>query len=336
MKLIMKLNKYVFVLPAIAGLLTSCNTDIESESIQNPYTYSDLYYQNLRDYKASDHEIAFGWFAQYGQENSMGVRFMGLPDSLDICSLWGGIPAEGTQTREEMRFVQKVKGTKMLCVAITRIDSETDEHDFKKAYNEAKAMPWGEERNAALTKAIEMYADYFLDQVFLNDLDGFDADYEPEGDFLSGSNFEIFYKRLALFMGPNPDITKEERLKLIQERYGPEYTDTDKLLNIDQTSTGMTSLIKYSNYCFLQAYGGGTGAGGWPDEKVVYCCNMGDGWPGTMQSMYNQARYKPANGKRKGGFGAFFIHRDYNVHENNPYPYKRFRECIQIQNPAVH
>ena len=30
--------------------------------------------------------------------------------------------------------------TKMLAVAITRIDAETDDHDFKKAYNEAKAM----------------------------------------------------------------------------------------------------------------------------------------------------------------------------------------------------
>ena len=62
------------------------------------------------------------------------------------------------------------------------------------------------------------------------------------------------------------------------------------MLNIDQTSTSMTSLVPYSNYCFLQAYGGGTGAGGWPDEKVVYCCNMGDNWQGDMQSMYNQAR----------------------------------------------
>lgn len=68
--------------------MVSCDTDIESESIQHPYTYSDLYYQNLRDFKASDHEISFGWFAQYGAQNSMGVRFMGLPDSLDICSMW--------------------------------------------------------------------------------------------------------------------------------------------------------------------------------------------------------------------------------------------------------
>ena len=325
----------------MGGLKVSCDTDIESESIQHPYTYSDLYYQNLRDFKASDHEISFGWFAQYGAQNSMGVRFMGLPDSLDICSMWGGIPAkENTDIWEEIRLVQKVKGTKMLAVAITRIDAETDDHDFKKAYNEAKAMPEGEERTAALNRSFEMYAEYFLDQVFLNDLDGFDADYEPEGDFLSGTNFEYFYKHMAKYMGPNPDITKEERLKLIEERYGKEIASQegicDKMLNIDQTSANqMASLVPYSNYCFLQAYGGGTGAGSWPDEKVVYCCNMGDNWQGTMESMYNQARYKPASG-RKGGFGAFFIHRDYNVHENNPYPYKRFRECIQIQNPAIH
>lgn len=335
------INYLLTLIVGMGGLMVSCDTDIESESIQHPYTYSDLYYQNLRDFKASDHEISFGWFAQYGAQNSMGVRFMGLPDSLDICSMWGGIPAkENTDIWEEIRFVQKVKGTKMLTVAITRIDAETDDHDFKKAYNEAKAMPDGEERTAALNRSFEMYAEYFLDQVFLNDLDGFDADYEPEGDFLSDTNFEYFYKHMAKYMGPNPDITKEERLKLIEERYGKEIASQegicDKMLNIDQTSANqMASLVPYSNYCFLQAYSGGTGAGSWPDEKVVYCCNMGDNWQGTMESMYNQARYKPASG-RKGGFGAFFIHRDYNVHENNPYPYKRFRECIQIQNPAIH
>ena len=68
--------------------------------------------------------------------------------TVSIFVLWGGIPAkENTEIWDEIRFVQKVKDTKMLCVAITRIDAETDEHDFKKAYNEAKAMPEGDERN---------------------------------------------------------------------------------------------------------------------------------------------------------------------------------------------
>ncbi|MDO4164286.1 MAG: glycoside hydrolase family 18 [Bacteroides sp.] len=331
----MKAIKYLIALAAFAGLAVACDTDIESETIQKPYTYSDLYYQNLRDYKASDHSIAFAWFAQYGQQNSPAIRFMGLPDSLDICSMWGGIPAkENTDIWEEIRFVQKVKGTKMLVVAITRIDAETDEKDFKIAYNEAKAMEAGEEREAALYKAVEMYAEYFLDQVFENDLDGFDADYEPEGDFLDGEYFLHFMNHLAKYMGPNPNITKEERLALIQERYGKDETDTDKMLCVDAPGDALSDLYDICNYYFKQAYGGGTSSN-WPIEKVVFCCNMGDNWQESMAEMYTQARYQPTTG-RKGGFGAFFIHRDYNVHENNPYPYKRFRECIQIQNPAIH
>ncbi len=331
----MKTIKYLLALAVMGSLMYSCDTDIETNTIQKPYTYSDLYYQNLRDYKASDHSISFGWFAQYGGQNSLGVRFMGLPDSLDICSMWGGIPAkENTDIWDEIRFVQKVKGTKMFAVAITRIDAETDEKGFKIAYNEAKAMTDGEEKDAAINKAIEMYAEYFLDQVFENDLDGFDADYEPEGDFLAGDHFFHFMSHLAKYMGPNPDITKEERLALIQERYGKDVTDTDKMLCVDSPNDPSSSLIPICNYYFQQAYGGGTYTG-WPIEKVVFCCNMGDGWKSNMPEMYTQARYQPTTG-RKGGFGAFFIHRDYNVHENNPRPYGRFRECIQIQNPAIH
>ena len=113
----MKTMKYILAALTVGGMMASCNTDIESLTIQRPLTYDDQYYQNLRDYKESDHEIAFGWFAQYGAQNSAAVRFMGLPDSLDICSTWGGIPAtENTEIWEEIRFVQKVKGTKMLCV----------------------------------------------------------------------------------------------------------------------------------------------------------------------------------------------------------------------------
>lgn len=331
----MRTIKYLLALVAMGSLMYACDTDIKTNEIQDPYTYSDLYYQNLRDYKASDHSISFGWFAQYGGQNSLGVRFMGLPDSLDICSMWGGIPAkENTDIWNEIRFVQKVKGTKMFAVAITRIDAETDEKEFKIAYNEAKGMPAGDKRDSLLNRSIEMYAEYFLDQVFENDLDGFDADYEPEGDFLSGDHFFHFMNHLAKYMGPNPDITKEERLALIQERYGKGMTDTNKMLCVDSPGDPSSSLIAICNYYFKQAYGGGTSTS-WPIDKVVFCCNMGDNWQGKMSEMYSQARYQPATG-RKGGFGAFFIHRDYNVHENNPRPYGRFRECIQIQNPAIY
>ena len=333
----MKLFKYILPMVAMGGMFTACD-DIESispEVINPPYTYSDLYYQSLRDYKDSDHEIAFGWVAQYAHRNSMATSFLGLPDSLDICSLWGGIPVD-PDVLADMRFVQKVKGTKMVAVAITRIDSETSEKPFKQFYDEARQSGDSEKIN----RAFEMYAEYFLDQVFENDLDGFDCDYEPEGDYLSGDRFRYFYKYMAKYLGPNPDITKEERRALIRERYGDAVANQpgvcDKMLNIDQTTTSLSDLAPYSNYCFLQAYGGGTGSGTWPAEKVVYCCNMGDNWNTPLNEMYTQARYKPTNGRRKGGFGAFFLHRNYRITTTNIEPYYHFRRCIQIQNPAIY
>ena len=106
----MRIFIYLFTLVVFSSFFASCETDVEAIDLQVPYTYSDLYYQNLRDFKASDHPVSFGWFAQYGQQNSLGVRFMGLPDSLDICSLWGGIPPkENKDIWEELRVVQKVK-----------------------------------------------------------------------------------------------------------------------------------------------------------------------------------------------------------------------------------
>lgn len=331
----MKLFRYILPAVALGAMFSSCD-DIESipgQEVVPPYTYSPLYYQNLRDYKASDHEIAFGWFAQYGAQNSEAVKFTGLPDSLDICSLWGGIPTD-PQVLEEMRFVQKVKGTKMLVVAITRIDAETDEKEFKQVYNEGKQ----EGDQEKIDQAIRMYAEYFLDQIFLNDLDGFDADYEPEGDYLAGAPFMVFYEHLAKYLGPNPNITKEERRELIRERYGDAMANQpgicDKLLCIDGGS--VSGCAELSDYYFKQSYGGGTGgASGWPDSKIVNCENVGDNWQGNLSGMYNQARWKPAKG-RKGGFGAFFIHRNYTITETNIEPYWHFRQCIQIQNPAIY
>lgn len=322
----------------------SCDTDIESKDIQKPLTYDNLYYQNLRDYKASDHSIAFMWFAQYGAQNSMAVRFAGLPDSLDIVSLWGGIPdSSQTDIWQELRFVQKVKGTKMLVVAITRMDAEESTLPFKQEQLRGLDMPEGAERDSTLNHAIDMYADYFADQVFDNDLDGFDADYEPEGDWLSGSRFQRFMNRLSLYMGPNPNQTKEERLAFLQQRYGSKITldDCNKLLCVDSNGqvNNNSYIVPMCDYYFVQAYGGGVGTGTtygvWPVEKAVFCENVGDAWESDLQGLKRQAAWQPSTG-RKGGFGAFFGHRNYNVTQYNTTPYAIFRECIQTQNPAVH
>lgn len=46
-------------------------------------------------------------------------RWMGLPDSLDIISMWSGFPEKDSPGYKEMRFVQEVKGTKIVRVSFT-------------------------------------------------------------------------------------------------------------------------------------------------------------------------------------------------------------------------
>src|SRR5689334_18405113 len=96
-----QLPALMLVLAAV--VFVSCTR--ENISLQNPKFYSDQYYANLRAYKKSNHQLCFGWYADYAQTFSYGMHFMGLPDSMDIISLWGGIPdkVKTPETYEEMR-----------------------------------------------------------------------------------------------------------------------------------------------------------------------------------------------------------------------------------------
>lgn len=327
----MKIFKYIAIsILAIAG--TACD-DIENKEIVQPYTKSDLYYSNLRDYKESDHEIAFGWFAQYGPDHSYALRFMGLPDSLDICSLWGGIPEPGSEMDKEMRFVQKVKGTKMTHVCFPLMSNLADDDPIK--------IQWNTGTYDEKCEAVRMYARSIADKVFEYDLDGHDSDFEPGGcDF--ESYYKIFCNELTKYMGEYVDWTPEERLEFIRERYGDEVASKpgicDKMFLIDGPPYYIYRYggAPYATWIISQSYGGSISPDQCDESKIVWCSNLGDDWAGTNDILYRFARYKPANGGRKGGFGSFFMHRNYTITESNPDPYYHFRQCIQIQNPAVH
>lgn len=332
MKSIMNMKNQLIALFAF-GILgvgyTSC-TDVENEEIQKPYTYSDQYYANLRAYKASDHQVSFMWFADYSSSHSTGIRFVGLPDSLDICSLWGGIPSdvEGKPNTfynplvyEEMRFCQKVKGMKMTYVTFPSIGVHPE---FVEGVPEEN---W-----------IQAYGDALLKIVYDNDLDGMDLDYEIQGDWMHGANFV----KLIEYLG---------------QHIGPKGADPDKLLIVD--GWPIDGGYEYLSYFVSQAYSCSGASNlqsrynefvphGLPTNKFIVTENIGDYYAnggvafteadgnttsslgGQLYSLEGMARWNPTQGK-KGGFGAFYGHRDYN---SNP-PYKWFRLGIQIQNPAV-
>lgn len=329
----MKIMKYIMPLLLIACMFTSCDTDVENATVVGPTTYGPQYYKNLRDYKKSDHSIAWGWFADYTQSTSLATRFLGLPDSLDICSLWGGIPSDDSthvdthylpEVYREMKYVQEVKGTKLVVPTIIRIRTRPEFYD----------SIWVKQSDPQA--AMRAYAQDLLRPIFENGLDGIDMDYEPEGDPLSGGNLDYFVEYVGQFVGPmaSPDSTFT---------YPDGYTikgNPNMLLCIDYfRSAPGSNTNKYTNWYVNQTYGGGPGRvpfSGCPTEKVVYTENVGDNWKAAeCGQLLNYARYQPGTG-RKGGFGAFFMHRDYINTGYGCSNYANMRHGIQIQNPAIH
>lgn len=329
----MKIMKYIMPLLLIACMFASCDTDVENATVVAPTTYGPQYYKNLRDYKKSDHSIAWGWFADYTQSTSLATRFLGLPDSLDICSLWGGIPSDDSthvdthylpEVYREMKYVQEVKGTKLVVPTIIRIRTRPEFYD----------SIWVKQNDPQA--AMRAYAQDLLRPIFENGLDGIDMDYEPEGDPLSGGNLDYFVEYVGQFVGPmaSPDSTFT---------YPDGYTikgNPNMLLCIDYYGSAPGSNTnKYTNWYVNQTYGGSPGRvpfSGCPTEKVVYTENVGDNWKAAeCGQLLNYARYQPSTG-RKGGFGAFFMHRDYINTGYGCSNYANMRHGIQIQNPAIH
>ena len=329
----MKIMKYIMPLLLIACMFASCDNDVENATVVAPTTYGPQYYKNLRDYKKSDHAIAWGWFADYTQSTSLATRFLGLPDSLDICSLWGGIPSDDSthvdthylpEVYREMKYVQEVKGTKLVVPTIIRIRTRPEFYD----------SIWVKQNDPQA--AMRAYAQDLLRPIFENGLDGIDMDYEPEGDPLSGSNLDYFVEYVGQFVGPmaSPDNTFT---------YPDGFTikgNPEMLLCIDYYGSAPSSNTnKYTNLYVNQTYGGSPGGqpfGGCPAEKMVYTENVGDNWKKPeCGKLLTYARYQPATG-RKGGFGAFFMHRDYINTGYGCSNYANMRRGIQIQNPAIH
>lgn len=329
----MKIMKYIMPLLLIACMFASCDTDVENATVVGPTTYGPQYYKNLRDYKKSDHSIAWGWFADYTQSTSLATRFLGLPDSLDICSLWGGIPSDDSthvdthylpEVYREMKYVQEVKGTRLVVPSIIRIRTRPEFYD----------SIWVKQNDPQA--AMRAYAQDLLRPIFENGLDGIDMDYEPEGDPLTGSNLDYFVEYVGQFVGPmaSPDSTFT---------YPDGFTikgNPNMLLCIDYyNSAPGSNTNKFTNWYVNQTYGGSPGRvpfSGCPTEKVVYTENVGDNWKAAeCGQLLNYARYQPSTG-RKGGFGAFFMHRDYINTGYGCSNYANMRHGIQIQNPAIH
>lgn len=83
-----------FIFASVAVLVfVQCSdwTEMENKFTEPVNINSEDYYRALREYKKTDHPICFGWYSDWsGTGDNMNNQLRGIPDSMDLVSLWGG------------------------------------------------------------------------------------------------------------------------------------------------------------------------------------------------------------------------------------------------------
>ena len=163
----------------MALFLGACDTEPEALDLQPLKEYTEEYYQALRDYKASAHEVCYVYYADwapiegasgYKDPASWGERIIGLPDSIDLVNLWMGIPTPDTHpvAYKDMIETREKKGTRFIFHA----DASNYNHRFTV---DGRYYDLSSDRSE---EAIRAYARWVCDTVIETGLDGADFDYE--------------------------------------------------------------------------------------------------------------------------------------------------------------
>lgn len=360
-----KRNIGAILLSAVFVLgFTRCGEWTETENLEvfkydNTQTNKpDSYYKALREWKKSKHSVSFGWFSGWNDASSQTFAMLaGIPDSMDIVSLWSGWSNLSPAKQADLQRVQQQKGTRVVFCTFTRwvgqgaTPAEYDESDSKR--NEF----WGWNSNPE--EAIRKYARALVDTVFKYNYDGLDIDYEPS--YYSG-----------------PLVNSEEYMTILIEELGkhigPKSENPDRLFIIDGQSI-FPKLIENFSYFVSQAYA----TTGSPNDNTsnteTYLDQILDGYVKLyadylteeqvtnrlivtenleaadfalkggfkfydrnqvlmegIPSLVGFAMWEPLNGFMKGGMGAY----QFGYEATNTPSYKWMRTAIQAMNPAIN
>lgn len=338
---------YMFAFVAALTSLASCDDWTDTE-IKNPadLTHSnktEAYYQQLREYKKTDHQVAFGWFGNWtGTGLSLENSLAGLPDSVDFVSIWGNWRNLSIEQKADLQFVQQVKGTRaLMCFIVQSVgDQLTPEGTDAATF-------WG-----TGDEAIAKYANAICDSIDKYGYDGFDWDYEPNYGHrgnISGvpAAEKVFAETMAKRIGPKSGTNKlfviDGEPQSVNKELGPCFNyfivqayscwgagDLDSRLSSTISNfDGVLSAEEVAKkYIVTENFENFAKAGG-----VKFTDRRGN----TMQSLEGMARWTPmVDGKYvdKAGCGTYHMEYEYNVSGfGTTYPY--LRKAIQIQNPSV-
>lgn len=345
--------RYIIYSFLVVLFATACSkwTDAKSEDYYKKP--SSDYYQALRDYKKTDHEITFGWFGNWtGVGSSLVNSLEGLPDSVDVISLWSGSTNLTEGQKKDLHHVQTAKGTKVLyCLLMLDIGDHLTPKEHLES-NETRKAYWGwvDGDNEAIYSAIRKYASAVLDTINKYGYDGFDLDWEPSYAQPFPTNREMKpHDRIGVF------------IETLSKELGPK-SGTDKLLVIDgEPANILKEQGELFDYFIVQAYKSSGYSDlehrlskiieyydGYLDEehvtnKLVVTENfesvfhaMSGGYDYTtedgksVKSLEGMAIWNPMNGFRKGGVGTYHMEAEYPTTPE----YKWLRHAIQTMNPS--
>lgn len=325
----MKILKKILLLCFLSFSFISCidEVDPEPQKVGEAEPKGEEYYKNLREYKKSDHAVAFGWFGGWNTETpSTGSRLASIPDSVDIVSIWGKYWDISDEQKADLAYVQNVLGTK--------VTYTTFAHEVPDPFE-------------ATTEGVREYAKALADTMYKYNYDGLDLDYEPG------------YGGTGPLVGHDNALMKDFVLALSQY-FGPQ-SGTGKLLLIDGVPYAVhADIVECFDYGIVQAYNSSGEANlqsrfdralakGWPAGKYIFTEDF-EAWWSTggktgatvttpegellrVPSLEAMARFNPkVDGKyqRKGGVGTYHMENEY---KHTP-DYKYLRQAIQIMNPA--
>lgn len=241
-------------LTALAMVHCSDWTEVENENIFDhgltESNKSEEYYKALREWKKTDRSVSFGWYSAWDDPGTATTgMLMGVPDSMDIISLWSGSNNLTPGKIEDLRFVREKKGTKVVaCTFIqyvgkgyTPAEYDTDE-DTREAF-----WGWEDGNDEAIKASLAKYAIAIRDTIEKYDYDGLDIDFEPNVDGAVGKLDENstyvtwFLDEISKYLGPK--------------------SGTGRMLIIDGELTNVPkSTATYFDYFVAQAYSvsGGT------------------------------------------------------------------------------
>lgn len=257
------MRKFVYILMVVAiGLFTAqCSDWVTAEpNYKEPVNINgDDYYEALRAYKKSDHSIMFGWYSGWtGIGIDMNNQLCGVPDSMDVISLWENSDNLTEAQLSDLKEVREKKGTRVItCTIITNMGDGFTPKEVNEdcmvdgvkydSWQEARAAYWGwygeygDTSQEGIEKAIRKYANAIVDFVNKYNYDGFDIDFEPNFDGVDG-NMNEHNDRMHILI--------EE----LGKHFGPK-SGTGRLLVVDgEPQTLNTETGAYLDYYIVQAY----------------------------------------------------------------------------------